>query len=76
MKKVAERVGFEPTVPCGIASFQDWCLKPLGHLSVTYEVYKKLGSLSRKGKTGLGKRKCNKGYRLYSAFFSFSPIVK
>ena len=30
---MAERVGFEPTVPCGITSFQDWLLKPLGHLS-------------------------------------------
>ena len=32
-KTMAERVGFEPTVPCGITSFQDWLLKPLGHLS-------------------------------------------
>ena len=31
---VAERVGFEPTVPCGITGFQDQLLKPLGHLSV------------------------------------------
>ena len=30
---VAERVGFEPTVGCPITSFQDWLLKPLGHLS-------------------------------------------
>ena len=30
---MAEGVGFEPTVPCRIASFQDWCLKPLGQLS-------------------------------------------
>ena len=30
---VAERVGFEPTVPCGITGFQDQLLKPLGHLS-------------------------------------------
>ena len=31
---MAERVGFEPTVHCCIISFQDWRLKPLGHLSV------------------------------------------
>lgn len=31
---VAERVGFEPTVPCGITGFQDLLHKPLGHLSV------------------------------------------
>ena len=30
---LAERVGFEPTVPCGITGFQDRLLKPLGHLS-------------------------------------------
>lgn len=30
---VAEKVGFEPTVPCGITGFQDRLLKPLGHLS-------------------------------------------
>ena len=30
---LAERVGFEPTVGCPITSFQDWLLKPLGHLS-------------------------------------------
>ena len=31
---LAERVGFEPTVPCGITGFQDQLLKPLGHLSI------------------------------------------
>ena len=31
---LAERVGFEPTVGCPITSFQDWLLKPLGHLSM------------------------------------------
>ena len=30
---LAERVGFEPTVPRGITGFQDQLLKPLGHLS-------------------------------------------
>ena len=30
---MAERVGFEPTVPCDITGFQDRLLKPLGHLS-------------------------------------------
>ena len=30
---MAERVGFEPTVPRGITGFQDQLLKPLGHLS-------------------------------------------
>ena len=39
---MAERVGFEPTVGCPITSFQDWLLKPLGHLSVF-----KTGSLNR-----------------------------
>ena len=29
-----ERVGFEPTVRCCITGFQDWLLKPLGHLSI------------------------------------------
>ena len=33
--KMAERVGFEPTVPFGITGFQDQLLKPLGHLSIT-----------------------------------------
>ena len=33
-KKMAEEVGFEPTVPFDITSFQDWLLKPLGHSSV------------------------------------------
>ena len=31
---MAERVGFEPTVPFGITGFQDQLLKPLGHLSM------------------------------------------
>ena len=30
---MAERVGFEPTAPCGVTGFQDRLLKPLGHLS-------------------------------------------
>ena len=30
---MAEKVGFEPTVPCEITGFQDRLLKPLGHLS-------------------------------------------
>ena len=30
---LAERVGFEPTVPFRITGFQDQLLKPLGHLS-------------------------------------------
>ena len=37
-KIMAERVGFEPTVPFGITGFQDQLLKPLGHLSI-YEFY-------------------------------------
>ena len=36
---LAERVGFEPTVHCCITSFQDWLLKPLGHLSVRNQLY-------------------------------------
>ena len=31
---LAEEVGFEPTVPFDITSFQDWLLKPLGQLSI------------------------------------------
>ena len=34
IKLVAERVGFEPTVPFGITGFQDQLHKPLGHLSI------------------------------------------
>ena len=30
----AEKVGFEPTAPCGVTGFQDQLLKPLGHLSI------------------------------------------
>ena len=33
---LAERVGFEPTVPLSITGFQDQLLKPLGHLSKFY----------------------------------------
>ena len=33
MQLLAEREGFEPPVPFDITSFQDWRLKPLGHLS-------------------------------------------
>ena len=36
---MAERVGFEPTVHCCITSFQDWLLKPLGHLSFRIQLY-------------------------------------
>ena len=36
---VAERVGFEPTAPCGVTGFQDQLLKPLGHLSITVLLY-------------------------------------
>ena len=34
-KKITERVGFEPTAPCGVTGFQDQLLKPLGHLSIS-----------------------------------------
>ena len=36
---VAERVGFEPTVPFGITGFQDQLLKPLGHLSINVDSF-------------------------------------
>ena len=36
---MAERVGFEPTAPCGVTGFQDQLLKPLGHLSMTVLLY-------------------------------------
>ena len=32
----AEKVGFEPTAPCGVTGFQDQLLKPLGHLSICF----------------------------------------
>ena len=35
---LAERVGFEPTVPLSITGFQDQLLKPLGHLSIFIKV--------------------------------------
>ena len=34
IKLMAERVGFEPTVPLSITGFQDQLLKPLGQLSL------------------------------------------
>ena len=36
---MAERVGFEPTAPCGVTGFQDKLLNPLGHLSITVLLY-------------------------------------
>ena len=44
---LAERVGFEPTVGCPITSFQDWLLKPLGHLSRQHRIYHSKGKKSR-----------------------------
>ena len=44
---LAERVGFEPTVGCPITSFQDWLLKPLGHLSMCSQLYHSKGKKSR-----------------------------
>ena len=41
---MAERVGFEPTVPYGITGFQDQLLKPLGHLSRNITIYYIKGS--------------------------------
>ena len=41
---MAERVGFEPTAPCGVTGFQDQLLKPLGHLSITVLLYQ-IGSI-------------------------------
>ena len=35
---MAERVGFEPTAPCGVTGFQDQLLKPLGHLSILFSL--------------------------------------
>ncbi len=43
---MAERVGFEPTVRRRITSFQDWLLKPLGHLSIENQSYHPAGRLS------------------------------
>ena len=36
---LAESVGFEPTVPCGITGFQDRLVKPLRQLSITTILY-------------------------------------
>ena len=41
---MAERVGFEPTAPCGVTGFQDQLLKPLGHLSIMVLLYQ-IGSI-------------------------------
>ena len=38
---MAERVGFEPTVPFDITGFQDRLLKPLGHLSLNAAIITK-----------------------------------
>ena len=35
----AEKVGFEPTAPCGVTGFQDQLLKPLGHLSIALSLH-------------------------------------
>ena len=48
---LAERVGFEPTVGCPITSFQDWLLKPLGHLSIPHH-YTILSGQSQVPKNG------------------------
>ena len=34
LELMAEKEGFEPTVPLSITGFQDQLLKPLGHLSM------------------------------------------
>ena len=51
---MAERVGFEPTVPLGITGFQDQLLKPLGHLSrlcqTAFLLYNKVWTLSSKNR--------------------------
>ena len=39
---LAERVGFEPTVPLSITGFQDQLLKPLGHLSTYFAIFRSL----------------------------------
>ena len=49
---MAERVGFEPTVGCPITSFQDWLLKPLGHLSMGKMISFQMGKV--KGNQGEG----------------------
>ena len=37
--EVTEKVGFEPTAPCGVTGFQDQLLKPLGHLSIALSLH-------------------------------------
>ena len=41
MISMAEREGVEPPVPFDITGFQDQRLQPLGHLSVTSDIYYK-----------------------------------
>ena len=38
LARLAERSDLNPRTPCDVASFQDWCLQPLGHLSVTFRI--------------------------------------
>ena len=45
---LAESVGFEPTVPCGITGFQDRLVKPLRQLSITLILYPAPWEKSRK----------------------------
>ena len=39
ISNLAERIGFEPTVPFDITGFQDQLHKPLGHLSLSFISY-------------------------------------
>ena len=41
LARIAWRRGWDsnPRTPCDVASFQDWCLQPLGHLSVAIPVF-------------------------------------
>lgn len=48
---MAEKVGFEPTVPFGITGFQDRLHKPLGHLSKLSNKIAELLYQNAKGKS-------------------------
>ena len=59
---MAERVGFEPTAPCGVTGFQDQLLKPLGHLSITVLLYQ-ISPIISNNRNGTDKEYQNMGIR-------------
>ena len=70
---MAERVGFEPTAPCGVTGFQDQLLKPLGHLSITVLLYQ-IGSIISNNVIVKQAKKLAHG-QLFSCVFSASICI-